>query len=106
MSSSSKEETYPLCASGSPGYGSTKVSAPTDKSSTELVYSRHQVLGAFVSAVVASLPAFLVGVTLGFSSSALLDLDELEPRPEYKFNYILSDIYGVGHTHSRLNIVV
>ena len=82
------------------GYGSnwsTKVPASVDESTTtQRVSSRQQVWGVFVSATVASLPAFLVGCTLGFSSSALLDLTDLERRPEYKFTITLSDTFGVS----------
>ena len=46
-------------------------------------------------ASVASIPALLVGCTLGFPSAALLDLKDLEERPEFKFNSLLSDVFGV-----------
>ena len=45
---------------------------------------------------ISSLPALLVGCTLGFPSIALLDLRELETREDYKFNTILSDVFGVN----------
>ena len=103
--SASKGDAYPLKYSNPRGFGYgsylsndlNKVHAPVDQSTTtQRVLSHHQVWGVVVSAVVSSLPAFLVGVTLGFSSSALLDLDDLETRQEYKFNLVLSDMFGVG----------
>ena len=44
--------------------------------------------------LVASAPALLVGCTVGFPSAALatcIDLQELETRPQYKFDTVLSD---------------
>ena len=46
--------------------------------------------------LVASVPALLVGCTVGFPSAALLDLQELETRPQYKFDTILSDVFAVS----------
>ena len=57
---------------------------------------RQRLWATFLSAVVASLPALLVGCTLGFPSGALLDLIDLEDRPDFKFNSILSDVFGVS----------
>ena len=66
--------------------------------STQLQPKRvHQRLWSiFLSAFVASLPALLVGCTLGFPSGALLDLVDLEDRPDFKFDTILSDVFGVS----------
>lgn len=44
---------------------------------------------------IASLPALLVGCTLAFPSIALLDLSELEERPDYRLSTLLSDVFGV-----------
>ena len=49
----------------------------------------------FVIIIVACVPALLVGCTLGFPSAALLDLRENESRMKYKFNTVMSDIFGV-----------
>ena len=46
--------------------------------------------------LVASVPALLVGCTVGFPSAALLDLQELETRPQYKFDTVLSDVFAVS----------
>jgi hypothetical protein len=46
--------------------------------------------------LVASTPALLVGCTVGFPSAALLDLQELETRPQYKFGTVLSDVFAVS----------
>lgn len=46
--------------------------------------------------LVASVPALLVGCTVGFPSAALLDLQQLEARPEYKFDTVLSDVFAVS----------
>ena len=45
---------------------------------------------------IASLPALLAGCTLAFPSIALLDLSELEERPNFRLNTLLSDIFGVS----------
>ena len=44
---------------------------------------------------IATLPALLGGCTLGFSSIALLDLSELEKRPDYKLSKALFNIFAV-----------
>lgn len=46
--------------------------------------------------VISSIPALLVGCTLGFPSAALLDLTELEERPDFILNTVLSDVFGVS----------
>ena len=46
--------------------------------------------------LVASVPALLVGCTVGFPSAALLDLQDLETRPQYKFDTVLSDVFAVN----------
>ena len=45
---------------------------------------------------IASLPALLVGCTLAFPSIALLDLSELEERPDFRLSTLLSDVFGVS----------
>ena len=102
-SSSSKADAHLLKHSSESSYGSkwpTTVPAPVDQSTTtqqvDIKLSRQRVWAVFVSAIIASLPALLVGCTLGFPSGALLDLTDLEPRPEYKFNSVLSDIFGAS----------
>lgn len=37
-----------------------------------------------------------MGCTVGFPSAALLDLQELETRPQYKFDTVLSDVFAVS----------
>ena len=54
-----------------------------------------QKLTTLLFVTIASIPALLVGCTLGFPSITLLDLSEQEERPEYKFNTLLSDVFGV-----------
>ena len=46
--------------------------------------------------LVASVPALLVGCTVSFPSAALLDLQELETRQQYKFDTVLSDVFAVS----------
>ena len=45
--------------------------------------------------LVASVPAMLVGCTVGFPSAALLDLQQLETRPQFKLDTVLSDVFAV-----------
>ena len=45
--------------------------------------------------LVASVPALLVGCTVGFPSAALLDLQQLETRPQFKLDTVLSDVFAV-----------
>ena len=80
------------------GYDSIRMPVSVTKSTNtqvELKASRQRVWTVFMSAVIVSLPALLVGCTLSFSSGALLDLTDLEPRPDYKFDTTLSDVFGV-----------
>ena len=91
------------------GYGSTwsnEVPAPVQQSTTtqqvDLKPAHQRVWSVFVSSVVACLPALLGGCTLGFSSAALLDLTELEPRSEFIFNTVQSDIFGVGYNYDQV----
>lgn len=49
----------------------------------------------FYYAIAASFAAILSGCTLGFPSSAILDLKDSETRSEYKFDGRLSDVFGV-----------
>lgn len=52
-----------------------------------------------LSAIVACIPFLLVGCTLGFPSGALLDLTDLEARPDYKLSRELEDIFGVRNLY-------
>ena len=54
-----------------------------------------RVFMTFLLLMITSIPALLVGCTLGFPSAALLDLQELEKRPNYKLDIMLSDVFGV-----------
>ena len=59
----------------------------------------HQLpLVTIVFIIVASIPALLVGCTVGFPSAALLDLQELETNPQYKFDTVLSDVFAVNES--------
>ena len=49
----------------------------------------------FYYAIAASFAAILSGCTLSFPSSAVLDLTDSEPRPGFKFDVRLSDVFGV-----------
>ena len=73
--------------------------APKQSESTQVQpkhgRQRERIWTTVVFVTIASVPALLVGCTLGFPSIALLDLRELEEREEYKFNTLLSDIFGV-----------
>ncbi len=80
------------------GYGSLK-DAEVHTGSVQSVspcLDRERIWSVFVSAMVVSLPALLVGCTLAFPSGALLDLTDLEPRKNFKFDSVLSDIFGVS----------
>ena len=56
---------------------------------------RERVFMSFLFLMITSIPALLVGCTLGFPSAALLDLQELEKRQSYKLDIVLSDVFGV-----------
>ena len=61
--------------------------------------SRERLWSTFLSACVASIPGMLVGYTLGFASSALLDLtgDGAADVPEtYLFTRLISDLFQVS----------
>ncbi len=68
--------------------------------------SRERVWTVFVSSIVVSLPALLVGCTLAFPSGALLDLTDLEPRKDFKFDNVLSDIFGVSLNSQHYTIFI
>ena len=73
--------------------------APTKGQSTQvqpkLGRGRERLWTTVLFVTIASLPALLVGCTLAFPSIALLDLSELEERPDYKLSTLLSDVFGV-----------
>ncbi len=77
---------------------SNEVPSPMDKSGSTQITSaiRERIWAVFVSAAISSLPALLVGCTLAFPSGALLDLTDLEPRKDFKFDSVLSDVFGVS----------
>ena len=52
-----------------------------------------------LSAFVVSIPALLVGYTLGFTSSALLDLtgDAVDVPEAYLFSGLVSDLFAVSY---------
>ena len=53
-----------------------------------------------LSAVVASIPALMIGYTFAFPSSAILDLteDKADLPEDYRFSHSLADIFAVNHT--------
>lgn len=55
-----------------------------------------QQIRVFVLIMVTSIPALLVGCTLGFPSAAIIDLHDDEKRPDYRLNNLLSDVFGVS----------
>ena len=57
---------------------------------------RQRLWTVVLSAIVACIPFLLVGCTLGFPSGALLDLTDLEDRPDYKLSRELADLFGVS----------
>ena len=57
--------------------------------------SRERLWTTVLFVTIASLPALLVGCTLAFPSIALLDLSELEERPDFRLSTLLSDVFGV-----------
>lgn len=48
-----------------------------------------------LSAIVACIPFLLVGSTLGFPSGVLLDLADMEERPDFNLSTQLADVFGV-----------
>jgi hypothetical protein len=79
--------------------GSHMPPAPLQGQSTQvqpkLGRARERLWSTVLFVMIASLPALLVGCTLAFPSIALLDLSELEERPDYKLSTLLSDVFGV-----------
>ena len=57
--------------------------------------TRERLWSTTVSALIAVIPALLVGFTLGYPSPALLDLGDLSE--DYRFNTLLSDLFGVSY---------
>ena len=94
-----------LIYAGGSLYGSTwsssQVPAPVNQSTTtrqrDTKSSRQRIWTVLLSTVVACLPGLVAGCVLAFPSGALLDLTHLEPRPDYKFDTTLSDVFGVIH---------
>lgn len=81
------------------GAGSYMPPAPRQGESAQvqpkLGRGRERIWTTVLFVTIASLPPLLVGCTLAFPSIALLDLSELEKRPDYKLNTLLSDLFGV-----------
>ena len=61
--------------------------------------TRSRLWSTALSAFVVSIPALLVGYTLGFASSALLDLtgDAADVPEAYLFNRLVSDLFAVSY---------
>ena len=59
-----------------------------------MVRTRERLWSTTVSALIASIPALLVGFTIGYPSPALLDLGDLPE--DFRFNTLLSDLFGVS----------
>lgn len=66
---------------------------------------RQRVWTVVLSAIVACIPFLLVGCTLGFPSGALLDLTDLEDRPDYKLSRELADLFGVRMWASCIQVL-
>lgn len=66
----------------------------------DAIYSHkvRQMLTTFSFIMVTSIPALLVGCTLGFPSAAILDLQDTKKQPEYRLDDLLSDVFGVSST--------
>ena len=59
-----------------------------------IVRTRERLWSTTISAFIASIPALLVGFTIGYPSPALLDLGDLPE--DFRFNTLLSDLFGVS----------
>ena len=92
-------EKKPLLSHRADAVGSHMPPAPKQGQSTQvqpkLGRGRERLWTTVLFVTIASLPALLVGCTLAFPSIALLDLSELEERPEYRLSTLLSDVFGV-----------
>ena len=82
--------------------------APTKGQSTQvqpgrLGRGRERLWTTVLFVTIASLPALLVGCTLAFPSIALLDLSELEERPDHRLGTLLSDVFGVRDINVYFN---
>ena len=101
---SSEDEKKPLLAEGdekppsaSPRYGARRRSSTAKLALERVLRTRQRLWSTAVSAFVVSIPALLVGYTIGFPSSALLDLtgDEGDLPKDYQFTTLLSDLFAV-----------
>ena len=102
-----EDEKKPLLAEGgekpppaSPRYGARRRSSTAKLALERVLRTRQRLWSTAVSAFVASIPALLVGYTIGFPSSALLDLtgDEGDLPKDYQFTTLLSDLFAVRIT--------
>ncbi len=60
-----------------------------------LVRTREKLWPTAVAALVSSVPAFLVGFTLGFTSAALLELTATTEPEKYQLNRGHAELFGV-----------
>ena len=83
--------------SASPRYGARRRSSTAMLALERVLRTRQRLWSTAVSAFIASIPALLVGYTIGFPSSALLDLsgDTGDLPKDYQFTTLLSDLFAV-----------
>jgi len=100
----SEDEKKPLLAEGdekppsaSPRYGARRRSSTAKLALERVLRTRQRLWSTAVSAFIASIPALLAGYTIGFPSSALLDLtgDEGDLPKDFQFTTLLSDLFAV-----------
>ena len=58
--------------------------------------TRERLWSTTISALIASIPALLVGFTIGYPSPALLELRAREVPDDFRFTTLLSDLFGVS----------
>ena len=85
-------------------YGAQKRSSTAMLALERVLRTRQRLWSTAVSAFIASIPALLVGYTISFPSSALLDLTGgTGGLPKgYQFTTLLSDLFAVRQWHSQL----
>ena len=87
-------------ASGGGAYsGDRKLSSTALLGVERVLRTRSRLWSTALSAFVVSIPALLVGYTLGFASSALLDLTggAADVPEAYLFNRLVSDLFAVSY---------
>ena len=79
--------------------GDRRLSSTALLGAERVLRTRSRLWSTALSAFVVSIPALLVGYTLGFASSALLDLtgDAADVPEAYLFNRFVSDLFAVSY---------